>query len=102
MNSHTDAEDAGQIVRRRGGDIVAAKGKKSREEQARKEKDVIYDERSHYIYENKQKVDNFPGEKDDISTQLDAIYTENTRILLRSTVICHDWSAGERTIRFKK
>ena len=65
-NAQTDGENAGQIIRRRGGEIVEGMGKKSRGKRALRKKMLIIDDRSHYMYENKQKDDNFPDENGDI------------------------------------
>jgi len=54
------------------------------------------------VYENKQKDDNLPEEKSDISTQRSEILQRITRILLKPPGFCHCRSAGERTPRFKK
>jgi hypothetical protein len=78
-------ENAGQIIRRRGGLIVEAEGEESHRERALKKKMLINDERSRNVYENKQKDDNLPSKKDDISTQLHDILYRNKRILQESS-----------------
>src|SRR5271157_112915 len=59
-NAQTDAENAGQIIPRRGGSRVAAGGKKGRG--GSREKEINHD-RSRNLYENKQNDDNLPGKK---------------------------------------
>jgi hypothetical protein len=58
-NAQTEAENAGRIIRRRGGSRVAAGGGKARRG---REKEINHD-RSQYLYENKQNDDNLPGKK---------------------------------------
>jgi hypothetical protein len=100
-NAQTDAENTGQINRRRGGSIVAAEGEKSRQERALKKKMLINDVRTGNVYENKQKDNNLPEGKSDISTQRNSISYTKTRILPKPSAFFHGWSAGERIPRLK-
>jgi hypothetical protein len=72
-NARTSAENAGQIIRRRGGSSVAAEGEKWRGERALKKKMLINDVGTSYVYENKQNDDTLSTIKDDIFAQLNAI-----------------------------
>lgn len=62
------------------------RAKESSRKQALK-KMLINDDRSHYMYENKQKTDNLRVAKDDIYTQLEDISAKNTRILQKPTAL---------------
>ena len=62
---------------------------------------LINDVRSRNVYENKQKDDNFTGEKSDISTQRNGILRKITPILLKLSGFCHNWSARERIPRLR-
>jgi len=74
--------------------MVAAEEEKSRGGARRERRMLINDERSRDVYENKRKDDNFTEKKGDIPTQLNDFLHKNRRILLKSSVFCHFWSAG--------
>jgi hypothetical protein len=88
-------ENAGQIIRPRGGEIVAAEGEKSRGECAPSKKMLKDGDQSHYVYENKGNNDKMPDKMSDI-------YVEVTRILQKSAdlegqcvVNCGFWAAWD-------
>ena len=62
---------------------------------------LINDVGSRNVYENKQKDNNLPEEKSDISTQRSSISYSKTRILPKLSAFSHCCSAGERTPRLK-
>ena len=59
-------------------------------EASSEKKMLINDDRSQYIYENKQKADNFPDEKDDISTQSHDIYTKKRAFCRNQRLPCRN------------
>jgi len=76
-------KNTGQIIRHREDSIVAAEGEKWRGGASPEKKMLIIDEGSRNVYENKQKDDNLPEEKGDISTQRNKILYRNIRCQLK-------------------
>ena len=80
MIAKTNADSRGQIFRLRGGLIVVAEVEKPCGGRAI-HKDVKNEGRSGNVYENKGPDDKLPGTKNDTSTQLHDVCTEDTRIV---------------------
>ena len=103
-NARNDAENSGQIIRY--GEVQSSQGRgKVARGGSPEKKMLINNERSQYMYENKQKYDNLSPRKDDISAQLRAIsmpFCTETNLFCRNRrLFYHYSSAGERTARFK-
>ena len=84
--SRPTRKDAGQIIRRRGGELAQKEGKKSYRKFA-PHKDVKNEDRSGNVYENKGPHDTLPDLKDDISTQLHSILQRSTHILEKQSAL---------------
>jgi hypothetical protein len=80
-DAQNNAENAGQIIRHRGGESVEVEGGKVARGGASNPKDVKNEGRSGNVYENKGRGDNLADAKDDISARLHAILHRNRRIL---------------------
>jgi hypothetical protein len=98
-NAYTDAENAGQIIRRRGSPKGRGGWRKSRVRERATQKDVKNEDRSGNVYENKGQDDNLPDTKDDISARLHAILHGNTRILQKPSALLSQFERWERTQR---
>ncbi len=80
-NTHNEAENGGQIIRRREGEIVEEEGGKKSLGRTGALKDVKNEGTSGDVHENKGPDDNLPNTKDDICAWLHVILLKNAYIL---------------------
>jgi hypothetical protein len=94
--AQTDAENTGQIIRRRGRFHGRGGGRRVALGGRTEKKMLIIDERSRNVYENKQKDDTFTEIKIDISTQLNDILCRGTHVLQKSSALLSRFARWER------
>jgi hypothetical protein len=96
-NAQADAEDAGRIIRLRGGSRVAAGGKRRT---GGREKEINQD-RSRNLYENKQNDDNLPGKKATFLYNGTTFYAKVHVFCKNRRLSYHSSSTKERIPRFE-
>ena len=101
MNAQTDAENAGQIIRRRRGQIVDMLGKKSRAgtEQPKKMLKMTIDPEMYM--KTKGQTTKCPTQKATFLHSRTPFCTETDVFCRDRRLFCHSSSPGERTVRFK-
>jgi hypothetical protein len=101
MNAQTDAKNAGQIIRRRGGEIVEAEGQKSGGGKGAPKKMLKMKVDPEMYMKTKERATICPTQKTTFLHSCTPFYTETHEFCRKRRLLCHSSTAGERSIASK-